>query len=98
MSQSLVPATNKPGINLNNKNEFQRFLQHLCLKAYSPSTIKTYRNEFLQLLQLLGNIPVQSLQPDHLKKYLLYCISQGLSENTIHSRINALKFYFEKLL
>lgn len=30
-----------------------KFLEQLKLKAYSPSTIRTYRNEFLQLLQLL---------------------------------------------
>jgi len=36
--------------------------RQLKLKAYSPSTIKTYRNEFLQLLQLLNKKPVGSAQ------------------------------------
>src|SRR5689334_7019183 len=31
-----------------NKQQLQKFLQQLQLKAYSPSTIRTYRNEFMQ--------------------------------------------------
>lgn len=81
-----------------NKTEMQKFLACLHLKAYSPSTIKTYRNEFAQLLQLSGNTPVQQLQPIHLQRYLLYCAGKGLSEYGMHSRINALKFYYEQVL
>ena len=82
----------------NNSGEMKRFLDQLALKAYSPSTIRTYRNEFAQLLQILGTIQVQDLKPEHLQRYLLYCIKNGLKENTVHSRINALKFYYEQVL
>ncbi len=85
-------------ISANNKEELRKFLQQLALKAYSPSTIRTYKNEFEQLLQTVGKYPVQSLQPDDLKRYLLKCIDNGLKENTIHSRLNALKFYYEQVL
>jgi integrase/recombinase XerD len=81
-----------------NKAEMEKFLQQLKLKAYSPSTIKTYRNEFAQLLQLLGNTAVQNLQPEHLKRYLVYCMEHGAAENTLHSRLNAMKFYYEQVL
>ncbi|MDB5207316.1 MAG: tyrosine-type recombinase/integrase [Flavisolibacter sp.] len=75
------------------------FLQLLTLKAYSPSTVKTYRNEFLALLRLLKHHPVNSLTPARLRGYVAHCIAkEGLSEATIHSRINALKFYFEQVL
>ena len=71
----------------------------LQLKAYSSSTIKTYKNEFCALLQLLKNKPVSSLTTEEIKRYILYCINTlQLSENTIHSRLNALKFYFEQVL
>jgi integrase/recombinase XerD len=93
-----VPGGSKFIITGSNKEELRRFLQMLSLKGYSPSTIRTYSNEFLQLLQVLGNTKVQSLQPEHIRRYLLFCISRGLSENTIHSRLNALKFYFEQVL
>lgn len=77
----------------------QRFIEQLKLKAYSSSTIKTYRNEFLQLLQLLKEKPVHDLSPDDLRRYFIYCFEQlKLTENTLHSRINAIKFYFEQVL
>lgn len=69
------------------------------MKAYSPSTLKTYRNEFAQLLYLLKANPVDDLSADRLRSYFLYCINTfKISENTLHSRINALKFYFEQVL
>jgi integrase/recombinase XerD len=82
-----------------NLNELQRFVEHLKLKAYSSLTIKTYRNEFIQLLQLLKNKPVNDLTPDDLRRYFLFCFEKlRLTENTLHSRINAIKFYFEQML
>ncbi|MEO7983174.1 MAG: tyrosine-type recombinase/integrase [Bacteroidota bacterium] len=73
--------------------------QQLKLKAYSPSTIKTYLNEMAGLLQLINNIPADDLTPEHLRRYLVYCYEKlKLTENTLHSRINAMKFYFEQVL
>jgi len=73
--------------------------QRLQLKAYSNSTIKTYINEMAQLLQTIKNIPADELTTEHLKRYLVYCYEKlKLSENTLHSRINAMKFYYEQVL
>jgi site-specific recombinase XerD len=73
--------------------------QQLKLKAYSSSTIKTYINEMAQLLQTINNIPADELTPEHLKRYLVYCYEKlNLTENTLHSRINAMKFYYEQVL
>ncbi len=77
----------------------EKFVEQLKLKAYSASTITTYRNEFLQLLQILKKKPVNELIPDDLKRYMVYAMEkQGIKENTAHSRLNALKFYFEQVL
>ena len=52
-----------------------------------------------QLLYLLKNTDVSDLTPERLRGYFLYCIKElKLSENTLHSRINAVKFYFEQVL
>jgi integrase/recombinase XerD len=78
---------------LSNENleELRKFVEQLKLKAYSPSTIKTYRNEFLQLLQLLKTKPVNELTTDDLRRYMVYAMEkQGIKENTAHSRLNAL--------
>jgi len=82
-----------------NLSAFRRFVEQLTLKAYSGSTIKTYRNEFLALLRLLGKTPARELSTEQLRRYLLYCIEkEKLGEATLHSRINALKFYYEQVL
>ncbi len=82
-----------------NKEQLLRYLEQLALKKYSTNTLQTYRNEFMQLLQLLGDNHVQELTTEQLKRYMLYCVVKlQLSENTLHSRLNALKFYFEQVL
>lgn len=86
-------------IHPNNIPALTKLVETLRLKAYSESTLKTYRNEFAQLLYLLKAQPVDELTPDRLRGYFLYCIrTLNLSENTLHSRINAVKFYFEQVL
>lgn len=82
-----------------NLKALEQFVQQLQLKAYSPSTIKTYRNEFMRLLQLLKTKAVDSLTTDDIKRYMVYAMEkEGIKENTAHSRLNALKFYFEQVL
>ena len=77
----------------------KRMHEQLLLKAYSSNTIKTYCNEFSQLLYLLKGTSVDTLTPERIRSYFLYCVTKlKLSENQIHSRINAIKFYFEQVL
>ena len=86
-------------IHPNNLTALQKMEEQLKLKGYSPNTIKTYCGEFSQLLYILKDVHVDSLTPDRLRSYLLYCITElELSENVIHSRLNAIKFYFEQVL
>ncbi|UYW02392.1 site-specific integrase [Flavobacterium agricola] len=86
-------------IDVINKPELQKFIQQLRLKAYSESTIKTYSAEFAQFLYILNKHDVKNISSEQLRSYLLYCITElKLSENQIHSRLNALKFYFEQVL
>lgn len=73
--------------------------QALILKSYSESTVKTYINEIAQFLQSLGHHAADDFTTERLKSYLSYCARElQLSENTLHSRINALKFYYEQVL
>jgi len=86
-------------INPVNQPALQKYVEMLQLKAYSPNTIITYRNEFAQLLNILKDKNIDQLDSKRLKDYFLYCTNTlKLSENTLHSRINAVKFYFEKVL
>ena len=88
---SHIGAVNQPAL--------LRLIETLELKAYSPSTIRCYRNEFAQLLYILKEKPVDDLSTARLHDYFLYCTNTlKLSENTLHSRIKAVKFYYEQVL
>jgi integrase/recombinase XerD len=83
----------------NNRKQLQVFVEKIVLKKYSDSTKRTYCNELMQLFHLLGNVPAQDLTSEHLTKYMLYCTEKlQLKENSLHSRLNALKFYYEQVL
>jgi integrase/recombinase XerD len=79
-------------------NALQAAVKLLILKAYSPSTVRTYRGELMAFLQVFGKHPAKELSTEDVKRYLLKCMKEGLTENTMHSRINALKFYYEQVL
>ena len=86
-------------INLVNQQAYQNYIDLLYLKAYSPNTIRTYTTEFAQLLYIIKNKDVNTLGVEQLKSYLLYCLQTlKLSENQVHSHINAIKFYYEQVL
>ncbi len=82
-----------------NQQALQKYIEQLQLKGYSANTIRTYTNEFIQLLKTLKKYPINQLTSQKLRSYFLYCINTlKLSENLIHSRMNAIKFYFEQVL
>jgi site-specific recombinase XerD len=88
--------TNLAPENLKALNQFKR---QLGLKSYSPSTIRTYSNEFAQFLSTIKSKPAADFTEERIKDYLQYCFEKlKLSENTLHSKINALKFYYEQVL
>lgn len=108
------PATEKPGsvkqsarvsiagpgkIAAVNRHVLPAFKQQLVLKAYSPSTLTTYLSEMTQFLMTIKNHPADEFTPQRIRDYLQYCFEVlHLRENTLHSRINSLKFYFEQVL
>ncbi|MDO9153128.1 MAG: tyrosine-type recombinase/integrase [Paludibacter sp.] len=99
MEQTVVGMEVIHKIHIVNLPAFQRFQEHIKLKGYSENTLRTYTIEFAQLLYILKSHPVESLTPERLRSYFLYCHQKlKLSENEIHSRINAIKFYYEQVL
>ena len=94
-------AQSKPIHTLSNENNeaLQKFTRQLVLKAYSASTIRTYTNGLMQFLNTLKDKPASEFSVQQIKDYLQYCFTTlKLSEATLHSRINALKFYYEQVL
>src|SRR5665647_3655466 len=98
-SKLAPPANLKHQLSEENAEALQKFNQQLVLKGYSPSTIRTYTNEFMQFLNTVKNLPAYEFSTDRIKDYLQYChTTLKLSENTLHSRMNSLKFYYEQVL
>lgn len=94
-----IPAAKTTYLNEANAAALQQTQQALILKGYSQSTQRTYLNELRVFFTQLGKHEAHTFTTQRLKDYLSYCHTQlQLSENTIHSRMNALKFYYEQLL
>lgn len=97
-----LPLTGKAVIDKihpENLTALNAFRDTLVLKGYSVNTQRTYLLEFAQLLYLLKTVKVETLDPLRLRSYFLYCHRElKMSESGIHSRLNAIKFYFEKVL
>jgi integrase/recombinase XerD len=82
-----------------NKNEIQQLINQLQLFGYSSNTIRTYVQDFAQYLYFLQEKPAKYGSITDVQNFLLYCINTlKLAENTLHSRINGIKFYYEKVL
>jgi len=82
-----------------NQLVLKRYIEEIQLKGYSESTLKTYRNEFGIYLNYLKQISAESCTVEDIRNYILFCINElKLSEATVHSRINAIKFYYEQVL
>jgi site-specific recombinase XerD len=88
-----------PRISANNQHILKQFIETIQLKGYSSSTLKTYKNEFTVFLSYLNKKSASDCNLSDIRAYILHCLNElKLTEATIHSRINALKFYYEKIL
>ena len=98
-TDAVVIKDRTAGIAACNQHVLPAIEQELRLKSYSRSTIRTYLNEVAPLLRILKTKCADDLTVDEIRRYLVYCHETlKLSENTLHSRINALKFYYEQVL
>lgn len=92
-----IPKTGK--IHPVNAHVIPLLEQRIKLLGYSDSTKKTYVNEVSIFLKTLQHHPADTFSIQRIKDYLQYCADTlGLTENTLHSRTNALKFYYEQVL
>lgn len=86
-------------LSIKNSEAMDLYRRQVVLKGYSPATLKTYTSEFRQYLVTLRGVAAKDMSVERLKDYFYYCHTQlKMSEAHIHSRINALKFYYEQVL
>ena len=75
------------------------YKEQLILKRYSQNTIKTYTSCFLKFMGFFENKSIDSLTKKEIKEFLLHLIQhKKVSASTQNQYINAIKFYYEKVL
>ena len=73
--------------------------EQLILIRYSFSTIKSYKNNLIDLFIFFGKTAPDKIDSSMVQKFLLYRIKyKKISESTQNQIINAYKFYVEKVL
>lgn len=82
---------------MNYDSVIQKTRRQLRLKRYANSTQKTYLY-FLKSFFYFSKLPVHELSEEHVKPFIESLILKKLSRSAQNQAINALKFYFEKIL
>ncbi len=75
------------------------FIKTLVVRNYSENTIRTYKAMFAGFLVYYKEINPEVITEEQIRDYLLYLIEeQGVSVSYQNQAINAIKFYYEKVL
>lgn len=75
------------------------YLELLLRKRYSQSTINTYTNYFLQFMDYFRDQELNNITHHQINAYILELIDfKKISTSQQNQRINAIKFYYEKVL
>jgi site-specific recombinase XerD len=89
----------KPNRKPGNKKYLDAYKDMLTLKRVSLSTIKNYLSMFSRFLAYFDGIEPENLSKNDIIKYLLWEIQKnGISINLQNQMINAIKYYYEKVL
>ena len=90
-----------PSVILNEKSLEKLAIVHqkLVLKSYSAHTIRNYKAELAIFFKYFENVDLQQLDKEQIESYVFYLIDKyKISESRQNTVINAIKFYYEKVL
>ncbi|MEA1872899.1 MAG: site-specific integrase [Bacteroidota bacterium] len=77
----------------------QAYYDALDIKRYSESTKKTYINYFIDFAGYFSNKVLEDISVDEINQYILELIrGNNISSSQQNQWINAIKFYYEKVL
>ncbi|MGW8316960.1 MAG: site-specific tyrosine recombinase/integron integrase [Bacteroidales bacterium] len=92
----------KPQECLPDKNQCslpEGYLEKLERKKYSSNTVKIYSSYMMDFVRTFHNRRLENITPDQINQYLLgLIIIYHISPSQQNQRINAIKFYYEKVL
>jgi len=77
----------------------KEYTEQLVLKRYSQNTVKTYSSCFLKFMSYFKSQELETIGKEEIKRFLLHLIEkEKVSASTQNQYINAIKFYYEKVL
>jgi len=80
-------------------DSMKEYMNLLIQKRYSENTIKTYCNYFKDFCIYFNNKVLETITTSQINSYILDLIkSKDISISQQNQRINAIKFYYEKIL
>ncbi|MCX6227039.1 MAG: site-specific integrase [Bacteroidia bacterium] len=75
------------------------YLDKLTVLRYSSNTIKTYKDCFCEFINYYSTKEINEITQEEIQTYLLYLVEERqISTSYQNQAINAIKFYFEKVL
>lgn len=77
--------------------EITALRRQIRLKGYSPNTEQAYAQLLEQFLDHFYPLQPEALSKSEIENYLLLLQQRGLGESSIHTTINAIKFYLEQV-
>jgi len=93
------PSIPQISLNENGLKELAKVDSKLLLKAYSYNTRKAYKGALVYFFKFFEGTDVKNLNKEQIEGYVATLITKyKISENKQNLVINAIKFYFEKVL
>jgi site-specific recombinase XerD len=94
----LMAIAQEKGLDLE-RQEIKEMRRRLQLKSYSDNTISTYTQAFAMFLDHFYEATVDTISKRSIEDYLLYLAREKkYSEASVHTMVNAIKFYYEHVL
>ena len=89
----------KPSEVINYREVPDQYLEKLTVLRYSRNTINTYKNCFLEFINYYSNKEIEDISQKEIQSFLLYLVEdRQVSSSYQNQSINAIKFYYEKVL
>lgn len=104
LSPAKKVATKKPdfkwfkGLERDERLIIEEYADTLFRQYYSYNTIKTYVRYFRHYLQHIGASRIEQLEKGEMINYFDIWVEKGVADSSINQLINAIKYYYEKVL
>lgn len=76
----------------------EEYLDKLEIRRYALQTAKTYVSRFEHFLNAHPEIAIADFDEKDVRAYLQGLIRQGVSDSLVNQSLNAIKFYYEKVM